>query len=110
MANSRRYNGLTRAQQQRRNASRFRQMVANGQSSTAWNTMNGRAAVGATRGGVSAPTFFYKSQQQAANRAGLALEGWGNQAGYASYGDQGANARTRQSYRNVRAAFGLSAG
>ena len=115
MANPRRYNGLTRTQQQARNKRKFRQMQNNGyapnmtiappsrSSQNRWNTNAGYAANSARviqAAGVQVPSGM--------TRVSNGVVGFGTNSGYAAYGDQKRNANSRASYRNVRAAFGLS--
>lgn len=104
MANNKRYSGLTRQQQRRRNASAFRRMAANGVDTSAagnWNTAYGAATEFARRDGKN--PYSYRRENGDIYSSG---SNWGQ----AVYPNQSRNAQTRKSYRQVRAAFGLSAG
>ena len=94
MANPRRNNGLTRFQQWKRNTYLKIKNPNYNTTNSAFGEVAERASAIGNRGGL----FRDKD----------GVFGSGMQAGYAKYGDQKQNANSRASYRNVRAAFGLS--
>lgn len=112
MANSKRYQGITRAQQRRRNNSVFRKMTASGYNvnSNEWNTLAGRATERWRRLGYTGTTERITKEYAPLFGGRQGVSGNFANVGEALYPDQARNANSRASYRRVRAAFGLSAG